>query len=195
MCAPPRQLCRAAPAAPCRASMPSPASPVMSWLCCQPWPHASASPAHTPSGDEAPRFVEPTVVAYHGAVTGTSGLRGGGKAAAAADPLADLDYSIGHAALANAAGSALTYPMKGGIISDFDSWCGRGGPPAQHAWQAGPEQCATALAGQSHKLVALAAPLHFFDECPDQATTLGCCAGRRSCMQPSTSICGCSRRM
>ncbi len=62
------------------------------------------------------------MVAYHGAGSGTSGLRGGGKAAGAADPLADLDYSIGHAALANAAGSALTYPMKGGIISDFDSW-------------------------------------------------------------------------
>lgn len=142
----PAQLAMCAPAPPavpscarCSTSRlhSSPASLVMSWLCCQPWPHASASPAHTPSGDEAPRFVEPTVVAYHGAGTGTSGLRSGGKAAAAADPLADLDYSFGHAALANAAGSALTYPMKGGVISDFDSWCGREG--LQHSMRG--KQC------------------------------------------------------
>ena len=43
-----------------------------------------------------------------------------GRAAAAA-PLADLDFSIGSAALAHP-GAALTYPMRGGVISDFDAW-------------------------------------------------------------------------
>lgn len=97
------------------------------------WP-SLPGPTRTPAppGDEQPRFVEPTVIAYHGAGTSTSGLRGGGKAAAAADPLADLDYSIGSAALANTAGSALTYPMRGGVISDFDSW-----QAGEAAWRVG----------------------------------------------------------
>ena len=64
-----------------------------------------------------PRFVEPTVVAYHGGATGPA-------SSSRSNPLADLDYSIGNEALAGAAGAALCYPMRGGLISDFDAWCG-----------------------------------------------------------------------
>ncbi|KAL4419507.1 hypothetical protein ABPG77_002293 [Micractinium sp. CCAP 211/92] len=64
------------------------------------------------AGDEAPRFVEPTVLGYPKAAPG--GNRG---------PLADLDYVVGSAALAQSSGGmALTYPMKEGIITDFDAW-------------------------------------------------------------------------
>lgn len=74
------------------------------------------------AGDDAPRFVEPTVLAQHGAAAAASGRRLGGGSSSSGGPLADLDYTIGHEALANAAGSALTYPMRGGLINDFDAW-------------------------------------------------------------------------
>ncbi len=55
--------------------------------------------------------MEPTVLGYPKAAPG--GKRG---------PLADLDYVVGSAALAqSSAGMALTYPMKEGIITDFDA--------------------------------------------------------------------------
>ena len=61
--------------------------------------------------------MEPTVIAY------------GGSAAAAgprrAAPLADLDFSIGHDALAAGGAVPLTYPMRGGLVSDFDAWSAR----------------------------------------------------------------------
>lgn len=59
------------------------------------------------AGDEAPRFVLPTAL---------------GRPQAARGPLADMDFVIGDAALAqSSAGMALSYPMKSGIISDFDA--------------------------------------------------------------------------
>jgi actin-related protein 3 len=63
------------------------------------------------AGEEAPRFVQPSVVAYH-------------EPAGSSKPLADLDYSIGHEALATGATAAggLCYPMKGGLVADFDAW-------------------------------------------------------------------------
>lgn len=55
--------------------------------------------------------MEPTVLGYPKAAPG--GKRG---------PLADLDHVVGSAALAqSSAGMALSYPMKEGIITDFDT--------------------------------------------------------------------------
>lgn len=81
-------------------------------------PHSLSRPL---AGDENPRFVEPTVLAQRGSA-GASGRRLGGGGGGAAGSLADLDYSIGHEALAAGAGAALTYPMRGGLINDFDTW-------------------------------------------------------------------------
>lgn len=58
------------------------------------------------------------MVAYGGASTSGSRRVAGGERSL----LADLDYSIGHEALTAGAGAALSYPMKGGLIADFDSW-------------------------------------------------------------------------
>jgi hypothetical protein len=62
--------------------------------------------------------VEPTVIGYNAAAAGGGRGAGGSRA----PPLADLDFTIGQAALDGPA-AALTYPMRGGIISDFDVWC------------------------------------------------------------------------
>lgn len=62
--------------------------------------------------------MEPTVVGYSkAAAAGASG-----RSVANQNPLADLDYVIGHAALNPA--YAVSYPMKQGLISD---WCVRQG--------------------------------------------------------------------
>jgi actin-related protein 3 len=66
------------------------------------------------AGNVDPAFVEATVVGYPQGATG-----GGRAAAAAANPLADLDYVIGSAALSPA--YAVSYPMKQGLITDWDS--------------------------------------------------------------------------
>ncbi len=64
------------------------------------------------AGSVDPAFVEPTVVGYLRAAA-SSGR------AAAANPLADLDYVVGSAALSPA--YAVSYPMKQGMIADWDS--------------------------------------------------------------------------
>ena len=62
------------------------------------------------AGNVDPAFVEPTVVGY------PQGAAGG---RAPSSPLADLDYVIGSAALSPA--YAVSYPMKQGLITDWDS--------------------------------------------------------------------------
>lgn len=63
------------------------------------------------AGNVDPQFVEPTVVGY-----GQTGLHGSAKQQ---NPLADLDYVIGSAALTPA--YAVNYPMKQGLIHDWDA--------------------------------------------------------------------------
>ena len=58
------------------------------------------------------------MIGYNAAAVGGGRGAGGSRA----PPLADLDYTIGQAAL-DSPSAALTYPMRGGIISDFDAWC------------------------------------------------------------------------
>lgn len=149
------------------------------WVLGQPPARPATRPLqHVHAGDEAPRFVEPTVLGYPKAVPGAG--RG---------PLADMDYVVGSAALAqSSAGMALSYPMKGGIISDFDACEGmqgeaQGGSGPSEGTQPLGSACAAVLTGRAcpARHVALLCSQHVLPCCCTTCAPSGL-QGRRSCI-------------